>query len=84
MAFGEGMWTCNSSQGPPRKGLPARAYSLTGPLISVFPHSTQGNSPQTRDQLPPRKFFHLGVGGGGGVLYWGPQHVPSHRTPEMI
>ena len=54
------------------KGLSTRSYSLTGPLISVFPHSTWGNSPQTRgvfkDQRPTREFLHLE--GGGVVSTW--------------
>ena len=66
-------------------GLLTRAHFLTGPLIGVFPHSTQGNTLQRRGSSEINSLqggFSTGVHWGG--LYSGPQHVPSHRTPEMI
>ena len=73
-------------KGPLHKGLPLR-----GPLIGVFPHSTQGNTIQTRGvvtgQFPTRWFFHwgpLGGRGGGGLLGSVPSACALRTTPEMI
>ena len=93
MAFDEGMWTYHGEglcgeglverafvlhKGPLHKALSTKALStkahfLTGLLIGVFPHCTEGNSLQGG-------FFHLRA--RGSTL--GPQHVPSHRTPEIM
>ena len=64
-------WLVISGREAPYMGFLTRAHFLTGPLIGVFPHSTQGNTLQRRGSSEINSLqggFSTGVHWGGSLL----------------